>query len=167
MSTENKTDEVGVSEKFVDGLLEQAKRDGVQKILAGVILERGNDILILRRAPTEDFLKNLWELPSGHVESQEKLITGLYRESTEETGLTPRQIESYIGSFDYRTGSGKLARQFNFAVKHYDGQLKLNPAEHSEYAWVNPANFDFSALTISTETLKIIRHYVASKLAKQ
>jgi 8-oxo-dGTP diphosphatase len=86
----------------------------------------------------------------------------LVREVQEETALNIKRISAYAGSFDYTTGSGKLARQFNFVVDQYDGEVSLNPVEHSEYRFIRPDDQSLHALAMSAETKRIIREYGAT-----
>jgi 8-oxo-dGTP diphosphatase len=135
-------------------LLIDANRDGVQKVLAGAVIRRGHEILLVERVP-EDSLGGWYELPSGHVDPGESLLDGLVREVKEETGLKISQIEGPAGSFDYKTRSGKLARPFNFAVMVYPPEIKLNPEEHTRFVWCG-SKLQLESLKISSESRQIV-----------
>lgn len=76
----------------------------------------------------------IWELPSGKVDSGEPLDLALAREIKEETGLDLARATSYLGHFDYTSGSGKSSRQFNFAVEtSTTGPVLLT--EHDDFQW--------------------------------
>lgn len=135
-------------------LLIEASRDGVQKLLAGAVIRGGEGILLVERVP-EDFLGGLFELPSGHVDSGETLLDGLVREVREETGLRIREITKDAGSFDYKSGSGKLARQFNFAVSVEPGEVTLNPQEHASFVWCHSLT-QLESLKMSAESRRIV-----------
>ncbi|MEU7146170.1 NUDIX hydrolase [Nocardia sp. NPDC046473] len=62
------------------------------------------------------FMGGIWEPPSGKVDPGEALDETLIREVKEETGLDVAGIRKYLGEFDYRSGSDKKCRQFNFTV---------------------------------------------------
>ncbi|MFZ1108959.1 MAG: NUDIX hydrolase [Rhodomicrobium sp.] len=132
-------------------LLTAAERDGVQKLVVGAVIERGGDVLILRRAQGEDF-SGLHEIPSGTVDAGEDLIGALRREVSEETGLTVERVLRYVNSFDYLSGSGRKTRQLNFAVEASGGPVTLNPHEHDEALWADPVSARFEALNLSKET---------------
>lgn len=114
-------------------LIQEAAADGIQQLVVGAVVHRDALVLILKR-PETDFMGGIWELPSGKVEGHETLDQALTREVHEETGLTVADIRSYLGCFDYRSGSGKPSRQFNFAVDVIAPEpMKLT--EHDAYAW--------------------------------
>ncbi|HEY1097002.1 MAG TPA: NUDIX hydrolase [Alphaproteobacteria bacterium] len=142
----------------IDVLTKQAEADGIQKYVVGAYIMQDDTLLLLKRAPGEDFLPDLVELPSGGVDPGENLLQGLEREIIEETGLTITSVDRYINFFDYTSGSGKKARQFNFAVTVATPfEIKLNPAEHVAYYWVVPTadNLD-GHFNLSDKTRKTI-----------
>lgn len=117
----------------IEDLATEAERDGVQQLVVGAIVEHADRVLLLRR-PGDDFMGGIWELPSGKVEPGESVERALEREVEEETGLRVAGIGRYIDSFDYRSGSGKRSRQFNFAVECVAPEpIKLT--EHDAYIW--------------------------------
>ncbi|WP_280489224.1 NUDIX hydrolase [Nocardia farcinica] len=119
----------------LEDLITRAECDGVQQLVVGAIVEHDGGILLLRR-PGNDFMGGIWELPSGKVEPGERIDQALAREVEEETGLRITGIGRYIDSFDYRSGSGKHSRQFNFAVRC----AALEPVrltEHDAYSWTS------------------------------
>jgi len=138
-------------------LKDTAISEGIQKIVAGALIFNDGKVLLLKRSPDENYLSGLLELPRGGVDKGENIFSGVVREVQEETGLISKRIETYSGYFDYTTGTGKKARQFNFLITEVDGSLKLNPAEHSEYFWVDPKDKKLETLNISRETLNLIR----------
>ena len=84
----------------------------------------------------------------------------LLREVQEETGIvSPSSQElTYLDSFDYTSGSGKKARQFNFVVNlETQPEVILNPEEHSQYFWLSEQDLNNSAHNISEKTKKIIK----------
>lgn len=122
--------------KFYDLLIEKGKEEGIIKNVVGaIVLNENNEVLIMSRK-ADDFMGGIDELPSGNMESGEKVCDALVREVKEETNLDIESVTSYINSFDYISGSGKKARQFNFAVtvKSTD-DVKLT--EHDSYKWMS------------------------------
>ncbi|WP_280311292.1 NUDIX domain-containing protein [Nocardia abscessus] len=122
-----------IESALLDKLTQEADRDGVQQLVVGAVVQHDGEVLLLQR-PADDFMGGIWELPSGKVDPGEALDRALIREVNEETGLDVATILGYLGEFDYRSGSGKKSRQFNFTVEvvHSD-QVALT--EHDAYIW--------------------------------
>jgi len=111
----------------------EAKRDGVQQLVVGAVVQHNGKVLLLQRQE-DDFMGGIFELPSGKVEADEALDAALIREVKEESDLDVAAIGDYLGSFDYTSGSDKKSRQFNFAVDVASpGPVELQ--EHGAYAW--------------------------------
>lgn len=122
--------------KFYEILIEKGKEEDIIKNVVGaIIVSENNEVLIMSRKE-DDFMGGIDELPSGNMESGETIYEALIREVKEETNLDIEKVTSYINSFDYVSGSGKKARQFNFAVtvKSTD-TIKLT--EHDSYKWLS------------------------------
>lgn len=117
-----------------DYLLEKAKEEKIEKNVVGsVIVNRQGKILIMSRK-SDDFMGGIDELPSGNMEIGEDIPTALAREVKEETNCELNEILYYIDSFDYKSGSGKNARQYNFAIKVKETD-NIVLTEHESYSW--------------------------------
>lgn len=117
-----------------DYLLEKAKEEKIEKNVVGsVIVNRQGKILIMSRK-SDDFMGGIDELPSGNKEIGEDIPTALAREVKEETNCELNEILYYIDSFDYKSGSGKNARQYNFAIKVKETD-NIVLTEHESYSW--------------------------------
>lgn len=114
-------------------LVEESKKDGIQRLVVGAVIRSDNKILLLKRSK-DDFMSGIYELSSGKVEHGENLLEALNREVNEETSLEIREILRYIGYFDYLSKSGKKTRQFNFLVEVIDAK-KITLSEHESYVW--------------------------------
>lgn len=115
-------------------LLEKAKDEGIIKNVVGAIItnEQGK-ILILSRKK-DDFMGGIDELPSGNMEPGEDITNALIREVKEETNCDMEKILHYINSFDYKSGSGKNARQYNFLIS-VKNTSSIILTEHDSYSW--------------------------------
>ena len=117
-----------------DYLLEKAKEEKIEKNVVGsVIVNRQGKIFIMSRK-SGDFMGGIDELPSGNMEIGEDIPTALAREVKEETNCELNEILYYIDSFDYKSGSGKNARQYNFAIKVKETD-NIVLTEHESYSW--------------------------------
>ena len=141
-------------------LLEQAKRDGIEKNVVGaIIINEEGKILIMSRK-SDDFMGGIDELPSGNMEPGEDIITALAREVKEETNCDLKEIVCYIDSFDYKSGSGKNARQYNFVIK-VEKTDNIILAEHAAYLWQTVEEI-IDNTNITCEVKKTIKKYIQS-----
>ena len=116
-------------------LIRKGKQEGIVKNVVGaIILNEKNKVLIMSRK-TDDFMGGIDELPSGNMEQGENIYDSLIREVKEETNLDVVNVKLYIGSFDYISGKGKKARQYNFVLDVKNtGNIILT--EYDEYKWL-------------------------------
>lgn len=138
-------------------LRDEARRDGVQKLVVGAIVHDRGQVLVLRRS-ANDFMGGIEELPSGGVERGEDLLGALGRELREEIGWRGRVRvdDGFVSTFDYVSGSGRKARQFTFAMPHDGSRIRLS-GEHTAYRWLAPAELGGSDVT--DETAATIREW--------
>ncbi|MDE0690009.1 MAG: NUDIX hydrolase [Candidatus Poribacteria bacterium] len=141
---------------IIQQLLTDSQEDSVQKLVVGAVISKNNKFLLVERV-LSDFMGGFVEIPSGTVEAGEGLLTALAREVQEETGLIVTSVLEYLGSFDYKSSSGKKTRHFNFLVEVEDGEIKLNPTEHQAYYLVALSDAAFTTLNISDTTKGILK----------
>ncbi|MFD7239427.1 NUDIX hydrolase [Streptomyces syringium] len=120
---------------LLEDLARTAERDGITKTVVGAVIADTDGKVLLLHRPTDDYLGGLWELPSGGVDAGETLIEALRREVAEETGLTVTAVGTYLGHFDYRSGSGRATRQFNFTATITGETVTLT--EHDAHLWAD------------------------------
>ncbi|MEU6250457.1 NUDIX domain-containing protein [Glycomyces sp. NPDC047010] len=125
-----------MDDQLIDKLTAQAAEDGIIQLVVGAVITDTEDRVLLLKRPADDFMGGLWELPSGKVDPGERLDTALTREVKEETGLNLTEITTYLGHFDYTSGSGKPTRQFNFAITTTAIE-PLSLTEHDQHQWAN------------------------------
>jgi len=138
-------------------LLKKGKEEGIVKNVVGAIVvnEQGKILVMSRKA--DDFMGGIDELPSGNMEEGEDIITSLAREVKEETNCHLEKILYYIDSFDYKSGSGKKARQYNFAVEvNCTNNIVLT--EHDSYSWESTEEI-FKNPKITQEVKNIVKKY--------
>ena len=145
-----------IDHTLIQQLLTGAEKDGVQKLVVGAVICKNNKFLLIERV-LSDFMGGFVEIPSGTVEAGEDLLTALAREVREETGLLVTSVLKYLGSFDYRSSSGKKTRHFNFLVEVAGSEIKLSPTEHQAYYWVALSDAAFTTLKISDATKEILK----------
>lgn len=111
-------------------------------VAAGAIIKlKGTDkILIIRRAKTQDWQPNEWEILYGRIDQFEDLPAGLRREAKEETGLTNLDIGPILTNWRIYRGSKSAHNEvigLTFVCETTQENVKLS-FEHSEYQWVEP-----------------------------
>jgi 8-oxo-dGTP diphosphatase len=104
---------------------------------------RGDRVLLLHRADHDPVFPGYWDMPGGCAEEGESLEEALRREIREETGFSARvEVPYYASTFpavEARRGSTTprtlVAVEFLCTVRARR-EPRLDPNEHSEYAWV-------------------------------
>ena len=93
-------------------------------------------VFLPKRAETKKFLPGVYELPGGHIESED-LKGELKREIAEEFGMKINVGDVFWG-FAYRNRvKGSLSTEIIYFAKFIDPieNIKLNSEDHSEYSW--------------------------------
>jgi len=101
-------------------------------IVTAAILQRGNEVLLTRRAQGEK-LAGLWEFPGGKVHDNETPQTCLARELREELSLTC-SVGPKIAESDYHYEHG------GFTILAYEAEIQsgtLTLAVHDKAEWVD------------------------------
>ncbi len=131
-------------DETITELIKVSEEEGIQKLVVGAVIKREGKFLLLHR-PSSDFMGGIYELPSGNLNPGEGLKEGTVREVKEETGLDVQDFKSYVGSFDYVSGSGKSVRQFNFLVEVSEGPVVLT--EHDASCWATKDSAEYNRIT--------------------
>lgn len=139
-------------------LLEKGKREGIEKNVVGAIIVNEQGKILVMSRKSDDFMGGIDELPSGNMEKGEDITTALAREVKEETNCDMRRILYYIDSFDYKSGSGKNARQYNFAIR-VKGTDNIILTEHDAYSW-EMVDEIINNPKITAEVKKTIKKYI-------
>lgn len=114
---------------------------GQQLITACAFIHKKIDgidkIFLPKRAETKKFLPGVFEVPGGHIEFGENLVDGLKREIQEELHVDievgdPFYVFTYT---NHIKGSHSIEVVYFATFKNDVDTIKLNPEDHSEYAW--------------------------------
>lgn len=118
----------------------------------GVIKNKNDEILIVKRHPKSKTDPEMWELPGGKVEDGEYFTKTLVREIKEETNL-----DCKVGDLceavqnDY---SNKRTVQLMMYLDDVSGDVKISE-EHTEFMW---ANLDkLKSLELSASLKKVLK----------
>ena len=122
-------------------------------------------ILLLKRAATEKYYPNVFEIPGGHVEDTDAdIFRALVREVQEETSLSVDSAKASIEPLTYSTTKTikvseeevavqKSSLQLNFVCEITEDTFRVNPEEHSEGVWA--AEDEVGSLEM-TEEMRIV-----------
>jgi len=102
--------------------------------LKGMIV-KGNSILLLRKKPTNDHKKGMYDLPGGHVCFGEDIAGCLQRTIKEDVNLLV-QIEKPINAWTIVKDNRVELVGTTFLCKYKGGNIKLRP-EYESYEWVS------------------------------
>lgn len=115
-----------------------------------VVIINNNRVLLLQKNGN---LK--WELPGGHIHSDEKLLKGTCREVKEETGIVLNK--QLLDVIDTTKHQGCKTRWYKYTAP-VKQKIKMSN-EHVNYKWVSKAKLDKYDLSNSTNHLAILSTY--------
>jgi 8-oxo-dGTP pyrophosphatase MutT (NUDIX family) len=114
---------------------------GQQVITACALIHKDFDgvtkIFLPKRADTKKFLPSVYEIPGGHIDFGEDIVTGLKREIKEEFGADI-SVGDPFASFTYANevkGSHSVEVIYFASFISPIEDIKLHPDDHSEYGW--------------------------------
>lgn len=147
-----------------ESLVAEAHEQGIEKLVVGAVIHANGHALAVTRSLEDDFLPGIEELPSGGVEAGETLVEALNRELREEVGFPAEEIDDgFLGVFDYRSGSGRAARQFTVSVPLGDNEVRLSE-EHTAHRWL--ASDELAAVSATTETRIVLADWFRWAVAR-
>ena len=105
-------------------------------IIVGVhaLINKSGKYLVTKRASTNDYMPNFWDIPGGSIRFGEEISHALKREVLEESGLKIKQGK-IIFVYGYKSNEMRHQFQLVYSCDYLSGVVKLNPDEHSEYRW--------------------------------
>jgi mutator protein MutT len=110
-----------------------------QEISATVVLHNKAKLFVAKRANTKKFMPSIYELPGGRIDFGEEVEDGLLREIKEEFHIDVI-IERPFHAFTYIREKVHTVEIIYFArLKNKSQKIRLNPEDHSEYAWITQA----------------------------
>jgi 8-oxo-dGTP pyrophosphatase MutT (NUDIX family) len=94
-------------------------------------------VFLPKRADTKKFLPSVYEIPGGHIDFGENIVTGLKREIFEEFGMHINVGDPFF-AFDYTNHvKGSHSAEIIYFATFIDPieQVAINPEDHSAYGW--------------------------------
>lgn len=102
----------------------------------GVIVRRGNKILLLKRSKSVSHGKGQWSFPGGHLEFGEKPEEAAEREVFEETGIQIKDCKFISLSNNLYPNENKHYVTLVIQGKHVSGEPEIKePQKCSQIGW--------------------------------
>ncbi|MBX3422875.1 MAG: NUDIX domain-containing protein [Pirellulaceae bacterium] len=124
----------------------------------GDIVEAAGMFILTRSQPAQFLLlkhNNRWDLPKGHIDPGEDLLTAALRETEEETGIGSQQVEvddQFRFVIEYPVQSSKRGayhKRVTYFLGYVDSVKPIHLTEHIGYQWFGwPARGSIQAATI-------------------
>jgi 8-oxo-dGTP diphosphatase len=115
------------------------------RLAVEAVVQRGSNILLVKRANTCKVAPGVWNVPAGKVEFTKQPFVeiptaAVQRECQEEIGMSVKVIQELaVRVFEMRVGTStayRVAHTFLVEPEDSKAEVKLNH-EHSEFAWVS------------------------------
>lgn len=101
------------------------------------LIEKDGKYLVTRRSQSNTYMPLKWDIPGGIVQPGETIEEAIYREVSEETGLTI-QVGRVVHIYANRDQlPHRQTFQAVYLCKYVDGKVNLDPAEHDIYQWMD------------------------------
>lgn len=120
----------------------EAPAVGKQVIVACAFIYHNFDgvgkIFLPKRSATKKFMPSVFELPGGHVDFGEDIVSGLKREIREEFNKTI-EVGDPFAAFTYHNAvKGSHSIEVVYFAQFDDlDNIQINPVDHSEYKWLS------------------------------
>lgn len=124
-----------------------------QWVAVTVLVFRGDRMLSMKRAATQDAGSGLWEGVSGRVRAGEDPVAAAHREVIEETGLRVKIQARPVTAYAALRG-GEPMTVIVFAAEHQGGEVAISE-EHEACRWCELA--ELSALGVPAQLVDAAR----------
>jgi len=121
--------------------MSEGVQEGQQVITACAFIHHNFEgvekVFSAKRADTKKFLPGRWELPGGHIDFGEDIVSGLQREIREEFGMD-LEVGEPFAVFTYMNDVKKTHSIEVIYLAKFTSDIKkiqLNLEDHSEYGW--------------------------------
>lgn len=107
------------------------------------VFNSAGELLIQKRSPFVN-VPNRWDQSAaGHVDEGEDYATAAARELEEEVGISGVPLKEVAKMYSEELDDGFVKKRFNviFTTK-YDGNIKTNEREVSDYKWIKPEELE-------------------------
>jgi len=101
-------------------------------------------VFLPKRAMNKKFLPGVYELPGGHIDFGEDIISGLKREILEEFNMNIKTGDPFYAFTYFNDIKGSHSIEVIYFATFIDPieKIRLNPEVHSEYGWFAESKLD-------------------------
>lgn len=128
---------LSLNSEVVESDNDKRKALNVMLTIKGVVVNKKNEVLLLRRSENEKYNVGLYDLPGGYLDENENIEDVLIREIKEETGLDVDGGAGLLCIKDFKQ-SNKI-KGVRFVVRYLGddfNSVKLDE-EHDEFVWLS------------------------------
>lgn len=99
-------------------------------------VRKNGRFLILRRTETKTYMPGKWDIPGGSMEKGETIEETVTREVLEETGIRIKPGKPLYIFSNFVELPNRQTIQVIMEAEYVEGDVRLNPSEHSDSRWV-------------------------------
>jgi 8-oxo-dGTP pyrophosphatase MutT (NUDIX family) len=140
-----------------EDIFQKAETEDLQITAKVLIRDESNKILILK-----DRLSDWWDLPGGHIHTDETPEEGAIREVEEETGLTLNDVDLVIGQ-EVDTDLGHRLGLFLITHIPLDAPKPLLSDEHTDYAWISMDETHYYKLGVWEPIIRYVLRFISEE----
>ncbi len=131
--------------------------DAFRIAVKSFIVNKDNEVLLVRRRDNDPHKPGVWEVPGGRLELGENPFEGLKRETVEETGigidiLNPLKIHHFTRD------DGQKITMITFLCRPNSHSVSISN-EHTHHEWVHLDKAESKICKEFQEEISIIRKY--------
>lgn len=138
----------------------------------GDLIQAAGLVLLTRSRPQQLLLlqhRDRWDLPKGHADDGEDLMTTALRETEEETGITQDKIQvdkqfQFVTQYPIkRSKRGAYLKRVTYFLGYLERVETIRLTEHIGYRWIDWPNTDPIQLNTIDPLLAKLRSYLGQQ----
>jgi 8-oxo-dGTP diphosphatase len=133
--------------------------DAFRVAVKSFIVNKDNEILLIRRRDNDPHKPGVWEVPGGRLELGENPFEGLKRETLEEVGIDIK-ILNPLKIHHFTRDDGQKITMITFLCKPDSNSVSISN-EHTHHEWVHLDKAKSKICPCFQEDISIIRkHFI-------
>lgn len=126
------------------GSIFNAIENGIRVRISRVFLQNSKGELLIQKRASTVSLPNKWDqTAAGHVDEGEDYAEAASRELLEEMGISEVKLNRVVKFYTEENDEAKTKKRFNTIFTGvYDGEVKIDSDEVSDYQWIRPEELE-------------------------